>query len=99
MISSREGARHGSVSGVERANAPEQAEGKGKKKASTAGRPAGSFTSRRGRPDRAFVGRARTRVARTSDHRPGKLRRCGTGGSRTNAAAGGSLRGAAGCQG
>ena len=39
MISSREGARHGSASGVERANGPEQAEGKGKRKASTAGGP------------------------------------------------------------
>ena len=71
-----------------------EAEGQGKKK-SVNGQPAaaGNLTSRRGRPDRAFVGRARTRVARTSYHRPGKLRRCGTRGSRhANAAAGGSLR-------
>ena len=42
MISSREGARHGSASGVAGANGPEQAEGKGKKKASAAGRTVGA---------------------------------------------------------
>ena len=42
MISNREGSRHGSTSGVGRADGPEQAEGQGKKKASTAGRPAGA---------------------------------------------------------
>ena len=57
IISSREGAHHGSASGVERANGPEQEEGKGKRKASTAGWPAGSRTSRRGRADRAIIGR------------------------------------------
>src|SRR5271157_3725590 len=89
MISNREGARHGSASGVGRANGPEQAEGK--RKASKARRPAGTLTSRRGRPNRAFIGRARTRMARTSDDRPGELRRRGTRGSRANAAAGRSL--------
>src|SRR5271157_1451152 len=80
MISNREGTRHGSASGVGRANGPEQAEGK--RKASKARWPAGTLTGRRGRPDRAFTGRARTRVARTSDDRPGELRRRGTRGPR-----------------
>jgi len=61
---------------------------KGRGKRQKARRPAGTLTSRRGRPNRAFIGRARTRMARTSDDRPGKLRRRGTRGSRANAAAG-----------
>ena len=58
VISSGEGARHGSASGVGRANGPEQ--GEGERKASTACWPVGSLTSGRGRPDRAIIGRART---------------------------------------
>src|SRR5450631_2543366 len=46
MIRNREGARHGSASGVGRANGSEQAEGE--RKASTARRPACILTSRRG---------------------------------------------------
>jgi hypothetical protein len=85
----REGSCHEGASGVGRVDRAEH--GKGKRQASTSQRSGGTLISGRGSANRAIVGRARTRMAETSDRWRSKLRRCGARGSRASAAAGRSL--------